>query len=617
MKQFAKTTDKLKVKALTHLKKQRYKDALPLLQKIIKKDKCDTGSINNLAVVYSKLNKWDQAIKIFSQLLKLDANYPGARMHLANAFLQSEKTQEAKQQLLKIRDNNPRDIQALMTLANVYLSLGESASAYNTYQEIISIPSVPINTLIEIAGMYYALGFFTKAVELYSRSLELCTNKSEIYDKLAVCYCSMGEINHAVDFHKKAIEEDVNNKKAYSNYLLTLHYMKDIDRVRLLDEHKKYVSSFIDSKQSDLVTHNKSVEIKIGFVSADLRTHSVAYFAESFLKHKIDENIEVHVFSDCARADETTKRLRSYDNHWHVVSGLSDEQVYTLIVDTKIDILIDLAGHSSKNRLGVFAMRVAPLQMTYLGYPDTTGIPAMDYRIIDKITDTTENAQYCTEKLLFLDGCFLCYTPSQTIPEITELPATRNQYVTFGSFNNLAKINEHVLTLWVRVLKTIDQSRIIIKNPSFTDVETRNKYLSRLIGQGIDADRIVLMGRTDTDEEHLKLYNQIDIALDTFPYNGTTTTCEALWMGVPVITLQGDAHMNRVSSSLLVAGNLDFLIAKTDEEYIDIAKQLSDDIPALASIRENMRDCLSNSMLMDSKAFSDRFYKKLIDVFNA
>jgi predicted O-linked N-acetylglucosamine transferase (SPINDLY family) len=270
-----------------------------------------------------------------------------------------------------------------------------------------------------------------------------------------------------------------------------------------------------------------------------------------------------------------------------------------------IDILVDLAGHTAENRLLVFARKPAPVQITWLGYPNTTGMPVMDYRLTDEIADPPgEAGHYHSETLIRLPDGFLCYSPPDDAPEVSGLPARQSVRITFGSFNNLPKINEAVIALWSRLLLQVPQSDLLLKSKQFADAHVRQRFLDLFTSHGIAAERITLQPRVPSTAGHLALYDRVDIGLDPFPYNGTTTTCEALWMGVPVITLRGDRHAGRVGASLLTRVGLKELIAESEAHYIEIGKKLARDLDGLEELRTDLRARMQASTLCDGQSFA-------------
>ncbi|MGD9579242.1 MAG: hypothetical protein AB7Y74_13445, partial [Syntrophorhabdus sp.] len=341
---------------------------------------------------------------------------------------------------------------------------------------------------------------------------------------------------------------------------------------------------------------------------------SVSYFFLPLLKEH-SRSFEIFCYSDVKRPDQVTACLKGLTDHWRSIVGLTDEEVARQIGQDRIDILVDLAGHTTHNRLPVFAMRPAPVQVTWLGYPNTTGIPVMDYRITDDIADPVgDSGQYHTERLVRLPQGFLCYAPPEEAGEVSSLPALIQGRVTFGSFNNLPKVNEKVVEVWSSILKKVPGSSLMLKSRSLSDKGVRHRYLDMFSRYGVTSERIQLVPYAHMKQEHLSLYGRMDIGLDPFPYNGTTTTCEALWMGVPVVTLKGDRHSSRVGASLLMRVGLEELVAETEEEYVQKAAALANDLNNLASLRGTMRGRMKESPLCDAGSFAQKMeamYKEI------
>ena len=309
------------------------------------------------------------------------------------------------------------------------------------------------------------------------------------------------------------------------------------------------------------------------------------------------------------------ERVRDGADRWREVHAQNAEDLAALIRQDQIDILVDLAGHTSNNFLPVFARKPAPIQVAYLGYPGTTGLSAMDYRLTDQVADPQGMTEHCfTETLIRLPHGFLCYTPRADAPKPAAPPSRNNGYMTFGSFNNLVKLTPSVAALWSRILGAVENAHLLLKSKSFACEETRNLFFDSFADHGIDKDRIELVAFVKDSRDHLDTYARVDIALDPFPYNGTTTTCEALWMGVPVISLAGDSHMGRVGASILAAVGLPDLVAADEDGYVDLATQLAGDRDRLAGYRRDMRKRMEASPLLDARQFNldlDGAYRNL------
>lgn len=359
--------------------------------------------------------------------------------------------------------------------------------------------------------------------------------------------------------------------------------------------------------------------LRIGIVSPDLRSHSVAYFAEPILRHLDRAAFEVRCYFTGGFQDSTTPRLRSIADVWRDCGTLDDPALARLLRSDALDIALELSGHSSGNRLAAMALRPAPVQITCIGYPNTTGLSAMDGRIVDGLTDPPGTDSLAVEKLHRLDPCFLCYQPPESLPAA---PCHRgpggpdfDATCAFGSFNNLQKINESVVSLWARLVQRVPSSRLLLKSPGMREESVREQVRARFAARGISPDRIEALPPTAGLAEHLASYAHVDIALDTFPYCGTTTTCEAMLMGVPVVSLVGSTHAARVGLSLLSAVGLSDLAASTEDEYIDRAGALAADRTRLAGLRSTMRDRLLASPLCDGPAYGRRLGVLLREVW--
>jgi predicted O-linked N-acetylglucosamine transferase (SPINDLY family) len=334
------------------------------------------------------------------------------------------------------------------------------------------------------------------------------------------------------------------------------------------------------------------------------------------LKHHDHNQFEILCFSDIARPDAMTAQLRAGADAWHDIHGQSDENVTKLIHENKIDILIDLAGHSAHNRLLVFARRPAPVQINYLGYPASTGLSAMDYRLTDMHSDPPGKTEHLhTEEMLRLPTTNWCYSPMDGAPAVGPSPAAAGKPICFGSFNHLEKITPRTVALWSRILREVPSSRLFLKSSGFGTPSVRRQVAERFASHGIVPDRLDFIGREPNILSHFALYDRMDISLDTFPYHGTTTTCDAIWMGVPVVTLAGNVHLSRVGASLLSSVGLPDLIARDEDQYVAIATQLARDIPRLADLRGSLREQMKASPLMDAPRFARNVESAYRDVW--
>jgi len=311
-------------------------------------------------------------------------------------------------------------------------------------------------------------------------------------------------------------------------------------------------------------------------------------------------------YASVRRPDAWTTRLRNRSTAWVDVVGMTDAACAERLRRDRIDVAIDLAGHTIGSRVGVLAHWAAPVQMTGIGYPNTTGLGAVGWRLCDGMTDPAGSEAHGTERLARLEGCFLCFQPPDADAP-GALPASDSGRITFGSFNALKKIGPRSLALWASVLHQVPGSRLLIKAPGLETPAVRARLIEAAGRAGIDASRLEVLGVSTTIPEHLATYGRVDIALDCTPYNGTTTTCEALWMGVPVVTLAGDRHASRVGVSLMAAAGLPECAASDDDAFVRIARDLAADLDSLAKIRSTLRARMAASMLCDAPGYAQRF----------
>lgn len=559
-----------KRQAYALLQKNLITDAQKLFEQIIQADRNDIESWICLVKINAQLGQPAKVEKCCLEIIRIQPNSHDAHYHLGCALLFQDKRQEASTIFQRAIQLKPDHALTHMQLGHLSVSPAE-------------------------------------AMEHYRRAAQLQPGFADAHAAVGVALVSCGQVTEAVSNFRRALQLNPKLYRVHSDLLFAMNYSPLYDAVAIFSEHTRWgqihtlpaVSAYANTPVPDR-------RLRVGYVSPDLREHSVAYFFEPLLARHSPDQVETFCYAEVARPDAITRGLQSLSGHWHTTSGMSDHELAERIRADRIDILVDLAGHSSNNRLLTFSAKPAPVQITYLGYPNTTGLPTMDYRLTDVWADPPgETERFHTEKLVRLSRGFLCYLPPSSAPPVTPLPAATQGPITFCSYNNLPKVTPEVVTLWAELLRALPDARLVLKNYSLSDLRTREHYLRLFGAHGITADRLVIRGRHDSMTEHLGSYGEIDIALDTFPYNGTTTTCEALWMGVPVVTLAGDRHASRVGASLLSQIELYSLIARSPDEYIRIASNLASNHDELAQLRTELRNRMFHSSLCNAKSFVD------------
>lgn len=401
-------------------------------------------------------------------------------------------------------------------------------------------------------------------------------------------------------------------------YLLDLHYRELYTQAEIFDAHRSYGEALcnpaiagLSSKTNFKTKPIAAKKLRIGYLSQDFRSHSVAYFIESILATHNEDQVEVFGYYNYEAEDELTHRIKDHcRGGWRKTKDWSDKKLQQSMLNDRIDILVDLMGHTGENRLPAIASRLAPIQIAYLGYPDTTGVKAVDYRITDAYVEPEGSERYSTEALIRMPASYFCYRPSDAARStlVGPLPASSRGYVTFGSFNIYQKITDDQIRIWAQILGRTPGSKLLVKVRLFDDSirNLKSLVLSRFETLGIPRERVILRDFARSLEVALKIYDEVDLCLDTFPYSGATTTCESLWMGCPVVSRYGETHASRMSLSILSAVGLGDLAVVDSEAYVDAAVRLAEDLPALAAMRASMRDRLANSPLMDAKGFTRR-----------
>ena len=516
----------------------------------------------------------------------------------------------------------PDDVDALNNLGIALTDNGQTDDAVATCRKALKIRPDDPRVLNTLGNALSELGQAGAAVAAFRRALQIKPDYAKAYNNLGKALDTLGQPDAAVDCFRQALKLNPDYPLAFSALLMMMQYTGTFTNEEIFSAHKAYAQRFETPLKRNWQPHSNprdpAKRLKIGYVSPDFRRHSVAYFLEPVLARHDPDRFEIYCYYNHARTDEVTRRLQSLADHWRDIRTLSDDDTATLIRQDGIDILVDLAGHTTGNRLPVFCRKPAPVQASWLGYPSSTGLSAMDYRITDIHADPAGMSErYYSEVLYRLPDTTACFSAADDAPETVPHPAREQAGITFGSFNNFSKVNPAVRTLWARILLAVPHSRLMLKDAAFTDAETCRKLVSEFEALGIAPERIKLVTRDISYREHMNRYNQIDIGLDPFPYNGVTTSAEAMWMGVPVVTLAGNSFGSRMGVSLLSCTGMTELIAATPEEYVAIASRLAGDINHLEELRCGLRTRVMNSPLLDARRFTENLEQAYRNMWQA
>lgn len=470
------------------------------------------------------------------------------------------------------------------------------------------------NFLNNLGNALRELGQIEEAIACLQGALRLDPAHARAYNNLGNALGDRALLDEAVTCYRKALQVAPDYARAHSNLLCTLQYCPGVGAAELLAAHVEYERQHA-ARHAPTSAHRDQAPVsdralRLGFVSPDFGWHPVGHFLLSFLGYFDPQQCQTFLYSDRRAKDDITERLERAAAHWRDVYDLGDDQLAAQIRADRIDILLDLSGHTAGNRLLVFARKPAPVQITWMGYVGTTGLSAMDYLIADRWQVPPEDERHYREKVLRMPDGYLCYEPPATAPPVGELPALKKGHVTFGSFNNPVKINGRVVALWAQILGRVPGARLMLKYRGFGDPGTRDRLHRLFEEHGVASDRVDLLGWSP-HSELLQSYNDVDIALDTFPYSGGLTTCEALWMGVPVVTAPGDTFASRHSLSHLSNVGLTETLAPDREHYVEVAIGLTRQLEKLASWRRELRERTSKSALCDGRRFALNLLKLL------
>ena len=567
----------------------------------------DADAHYTLASAFEQQNELGGAALGFARFIELEPEKAIGYARLGRVLLQVGHLKDAENQLRKAIELDPKMVPALMHLSYVLEKLpGRLAEAEATVRQALEIVPDDTEAWAWVALLQYKQGNHTEAAQTYRKTLE--SNPKAVPSLLGYggLLAGQGQIETAWEYFEKAwsIVSDKSFARASSLFFANAH--PGLTQDQLFEIHQQWANLFQKENPKAFTSwdNDRSPDrvLRIGYVSPDLRGHSVTYFMQPILAAHDKSAVEVFIYDCTPISDQLSVHLHAMVKHWHRVVGGGAERIAEMIREHKIDILVDLAGHTAENRLDVFVRHPAPVQVSYLGYPNTTGLPQIQYRFTDDLADPVGADTYYTEELVRLDGGFLCFNPPPPWPDVVPLPAGESKPITFAAFNAAHKINKKVVAVWSSVLRALPDSQLLLKGGGMNDPETRSSLMASFRDQQIDASRIIFVERTAGYFDHLLVYNRCDIALDTFPYNGTTTTCEALWLGLPVITLSGNRHSARVSQSILNRLDLSNLVANNPQQFVAIATRLAADRRYLADLRSSLRAKMTQSRLMDAKA---------------
>ena len=560
---------------------------------------------NDLGVAFQAQGKLDQAIEAYEHALALNPELAVIHHNLGNALQAQGELDQAIAAYRRVLVLMPEDAEVYNKLGKALYELGKPAEAVAAYQQALALSPEFAEAYDNLGWVLQEYGELDSAISCHRRALALLPDYAEAHNKLGLALKDQGNLDAAIAAFQQALALEPGFVSVHSNLFLCMHYSSAFDAAALFSEARRFNARHGRPLMPTSVHHenDRSPErrLRIGYVSGSFRRHPIGYFFLPVFGAHDKSAFEIFCYAGVKNPDEMTERFIANADHWLDVGGVSDEDLAQQIRADDIDILVDLSGHQGGNRLLVFARMPAPVQVSR-SY-DTTGLDAMDYFLSDRFHTPDGTDRYFSEQLVRLPNGYVCYAPPDYAPPVGRLPANEQGYVTFGCFNGLAKITPEVVEVWARILKSLPCSRIKLQTLGLGDDATRERYLSLFRSNGIEDDRVDL-GAKVPHKALLAAYAAIDIALDPFPYTGGLTTCEALWMGVPVVTLSGHTFVGRHSTSHLSNVGLTELVTETIEDYIAVASALAQDIERLSELRHGLRERMMTSPLCDAKRYT-------------
>lgn len=495
------------------------------------------------------------------------------------------------------------------SLGALLASAGAREAAEEALEQAVAVDPDLAEAYVNLGNLRRDDGRLEDAASAYARALELQPGLVEVETNLGVVRQHQGLHRAALAHHDRALAARPDFQLAHHNRLLSLHYGAEPTPREIFEAHVAWARAHADPLTAEAPAHaddrDPDRRLRLGFVSPDFRFHPVSQFFEPFAAALDRDNFTLVCYADGDRRDPVTERIEALADLWRPIARLSDAALAETARSDRIDILVDLAGHTAGNRLLAFARKPAPVQATWLGYPDTTGMAAIDWRITDAAADPPGEADVLSvERLFRLERGFLCYRPHPDAPAVVPPPCLGRGAVTFGSCNNLSKVTDAAIDAWAGILRRVKGSRLLLKARSFNDAATARRVREEFAARGVSAERLDLRGPVRDMAGHLAAYGEVDVALDTFPYNGATTTFDALWMGVPVVSLAGDRHSARVGASILTRLGLHELVASDLAEYCGRALALARNPGRLEDLRDRLRPLLGGSALTDAPRFA-------------
>jgi len=580
----------------------------------------DAHAYLGLACMHQDKN--EQAIVAFKAALAIQPRLTMALANLVTLLHKLDRQREALPYQERWLELEPNSCSAHYSAAVLNQTIQQLPAARKHYEQVLKLGAAGVSvysTQLNLGVVCHGLRDFEAAIAHSRQALSSKPDCAVSYYNIGNAQKEQGKLDEAIASFDEALKIDPNFVAAHSNILFSMNFVGGYDAQRIYERHiewaERHAARYIEATSHSNV-RDPMRTLRIGYVSADFREHPVGFFLEGVLQYHSATNCEIYCYSNSAQEDAITERLRTYVPNWRQISALNDDAVAAMIRADGIDVLVDLSGHTSGNRLLVFARKPAPVQVTWLGYFNTTGLSNMDYLLADEVGVPEPQRQRFTEAIWYLPDTMFCFTPPSVDLPVAPLPAMSNGMITFGCFQNLAKVDEGVLKAWGDIFSALPNAKLRMQCRQLGNPVQIEQMTQRLQRYGITPSRVIMHGPMPR-EGYLAAHSEVDLILDTFPYTGCTTTSEALWMGVPTLTLAGDTLYSRQGASLLTAAGLKDWVAVSRQDYVDRAIALAGDLSKLAALRAGLREQVLASPLFDPPRFTHNLEEALWGMWQA
>ena len=600
--------------ALQHHQAGRLPEAESLYQQILQDDPNHPAALHMLGVLANQFGQNEIAVELITKALGLRPEIAEAHNNLGNSLQDLGRFGEAVESYRGALAIKPDYAKAHSNLGNVFTRLGKMDEAVQSYQGALNIKPDYVEAHTNLGNALQDLSLPEEAIESYQNALNHKPDHAEAHNNFGNVLKGLGELEDALACYQKALDINPGYVEAHSNLIFCMANSSEYGPKEILEEARRWNKAHARPLAAQPISHanapNPDRRLKIGYLSGDIRQHPVGFFMEPVFKNHDKSAFEVHVYATQHKSDQVTERIKGHIDQWHDAAHLTPQALAEAVRDDGIDIVADLSGHAAYNGYLTLARRPAPVQILGIGNFCTSGLDCVDGLLSDPFETPEGTDSHFSEPLIRMPDGFVCYQPPDYAPDVGPSPCLSLGYITFGCFNNLAKVSKSAIALWAEILKQVPESRLLLKNMALASNRASERLKSLFTSHGVSEDRLLLEPGLP-HEPFMAEYGRVDIGLDPIPYSGGLTTIEALWMGVPVVTLCGQTFAARHSTSHLNNAGLEDLVTKSSADYVRKVLELSADFSALNALRQSLRPKLAASPILDGERYTRNLEQNL------